>query len=91
MRQLTFTFGQWMVALCVGVSLLASNATADEEPFRPEAGKFPPLEKAHSYRGELATLAKSGAEALVVIAYAGGSGAPQSLRGRLAAASLSAA
>jgi hypothetical protein len=23
------------------------------EPFRPEAGKFPPLEKAHSYRGEL--------------------------------------
>src|SRR5262249_28975036 len=22
--------------------------------FRPEAGKFPPLEKAHSYRGELA-------------------------------------
>lgn len=26
---------------------------AAEEPFRPEAGKFPPLEKAHSYRGEL--------------------------------------
>jgi hypothetical protein len=24
-----------------------------EQPFRPEAGKFPPLEKAHSYRGEL--------------------------------------
>ena len=24
-----------------------------EEVFRPEAGKFPPLEKAHSYRGEL--------------------------------------
>jgi hypothetical protein len=23
------------------------------EPFRPEAGKFPPLEKAYSYRGEL--------------------------------------
>ena len=23
------------------------------EPFRPEAGKFPPLEKSHSYRGEL--------------------------------------
>jgi hypothetical protein len=23
------------------------------EPFRPEPGKFPPLEKAHSYRGEL--------------------------------------
>lgn len=26
---------------------------AEEMPFRPEAGKFPPLEKAHSYRGEL--------------------------------------
>jgi hypothetical protein len=24
-----------------------------EEPYRPEPGKFPPLEKAHSYRGEL--------------------------------------
>jgi hypothetical protein len=23
------------------------------EPFRPEAGKFPPLEKSHAYRGEL--------------------------------------
>jgi hypothetical protein len=28
-------------------------AIAADEPFRPEAGKFPPLEKAHSYRGEL--------------------------------------
>ncbi|HRH98077.1 MAG TPA: hypothetical protein PLB55_19205, partial [Prosthecobacter sp.] len=28
-------------------------AHAADEPFRPEAGKFPPLEKAHSYRGEL--------------------------------------
>jgi len=26
---------------------------AAEGPFRPENGKFPPLEKAHSYRGEL--------------------------------------
>jgi len=39
--------------MCVGVSLLASNATADDEPFRPEAGQFPPLEEALSYRGEL--------------------------------------
>jgi len=31
---------------------LFATATA-EEPFRPEAGKFPTLEKAHSYRGEL--------------------------------------
>ena len=29
------------------------TATAADDPFRPEAGKFPPLEKAHSYRGEL--------------------------------------
>ena len=28
-------------------------AFAEDEPFRPEAGKFPPVEKAHSYRGEL--------------------------------------
>ena len=28
-------------------------AHAEEEVFRPEAGKFPPLEKAYSYRGEL--------------------------------------
>ncbi len=27
--------------------------TGEAVPFRPEAGKFPPLEKAHSYRGEL--------------------------------------
>jgi hypothetical protein len=30
-----------------------TNREAGTEPFRPEAGKFPPLEKAHSYRGEL--------------------------------------
>lgn len=38
-----------------GLALFAiafSVATGDE-PFRPETGKFPPLEKAHSYRGEL--------------------------------------
>lgn len=29
------------------------NQEQPTEPFRPEAGKFPPLEKAHSYRGEL--------------------------------------
>ena len=32
--------------------VFASNAIADE-PFRPEPGKFPTLDKAHSYRGEL--------------------------------------
>jgi hypothetical protein len=40
-------------ALCLGLSLLASAGTAQEKAFRPEAGKFPPLDKALSYRGEL--------------------------------------
>ena len=31
----------------------AKNKEPSAEIFRPEAGKFPPLEKAHSYRGEL--------------------------------------
>ncbi len=32
----------------------AAPATSDTPaPFRPEAGRFPPLEKAHAYRGEL--------------------------------------
>jgi hypothetical protein len=43
-------------------SVVVYPTAADEEPgtknkepeiFRPEAGKFPPLEKAHAYRGEL--------------------------------------
>jgi len=29
------------------------QSTGIAAPFRPEAGKFPPLEKAHTYRGEL--------------------------------------
>lgn len=33
--------------------MVTNAAPAADEPFRPEAGKFPPLEKAHSYRGEL--------------------------------------
>ena len=37
------------VLLCVLTAALA----AASEPFRPEPGKFPPLDKAHSYRGEL--------------------------------------
>lgn len=40
-------FGSWLLVLALGV------ASADDKPFRPETGKFPPLEKAHSYRGEL--------------------------------------
>ncbi len=47
----------------LGLLVVHANAANEEpgtknqeqkiEPFRPEAGKFPPLEKAHSYRGEL--------------------------------------
>lgn len=33
--------------------VLGSRPSPAAEPFRPEAGKFPPVEKAHSYRGEL--------------------------------------
>ncbi len=33
--------------------VLTTAAPAADQPFRPEAGKFPPLEKAASYRGEL--------------------------------------
>jgi hypothetical protein len=35
------------------MGLSVFTATAADEVFRPEAGKFPPLEKAHAYRGEL--------------------------------------
>ena len=44
---------RWLVALCLGLSGFVASAISADEPFRPEAGKFPPLEKAHSYRGEL--------------------------------------
>jgi hypothetical protein len=45
----------WVATLYLGMSLLAStaNAEGESEPFRPVAGKFPPLEKALAYRGEL--------------------------------------
>lgn len=52
----------WSVVLA-GSLLVRGNAANEapkvqtqeqrSEPFRPEAGKFPPLEKAYSYRGEL--------------------------------------
>ncbi len=42
----------WLSAVCLGLSVLTTAAAA-EEPFRPEAGKFPPSELALSYRGEL--------------------------------------
>ena len=38
----------------LGCSFLLTNVVTADEPFRPEAGKFPPLENSHSYRGVLA-------------------------------------
>ncbi len=37
------------------ICLFSATLVADE-PFRPERGKFPPLDKANSYRGELVTV-----------------------------------
>jgi hypothetical protein len=44
----------WLAALCVGLTLASHSAVAADELFRPEPGKFPPLEKSQSYRGVLA-------------------------------------
>jgi len=52
------------VALLAGLLIFEASAANEaprtknkeqgtDEVFRPEAGKFPPLEKAHTYRGEL--------------------------------------
>jgi hypothetical protein len=46
-------FARWVSTLHLVLFILVSNARPEEQPFRPETGKFPPLEKAHSYRGEL--------------------------------------
>ena len=43
-----------VIALGLGFSTFPVSAAEKDAPFRPEAGKFPPLDKAHSYRGELA-------------------------------------
>jgi hypothetical protein len=47
---------KYLPVLSLSVSLLASAMSAADEPFRPQSGEFPPLEKAHSYRGELVFL-----------------------------------
>ncbi len=41
------------LALCLVITLIATSTALPDEPFRPEVGKFPPLEKSHAYRGEL--------------------------------------
>ncbi len=51
MRQLKSTC--WVATLYLGMSLLAITSSGEDEVFRPVVGEFPPLEKAHSYRGEL--------------------------------------
>ena len=50
---LKLNLARWAAALHMVFFILVSNARSEEEPYRPELGKFPPLEKAHSYRGEL--------------------------------------
>lgn len=42
-----------MRQLFLVLGICATAAPAADEPFRPAAGKFPPLEKSHAYRGEL--------------------------------------
>ena len=43
----------WIILLPLILVLLPPNSRSKEKPFRPKVGDFPPLEKAHSYKGEL--------------------------------------
>ena len=43
----------WIILLPLILVLLPSNSRSEEKPFRPKVGEFPPLEKAHSCKGEL--------------------------------------
>ena len=42
----------FLSAFLFGSTVFAS-VVEESEPFRPEEGKFPPIEKAHAYRGEI--------------------------------------
>jgi hypothetical protein len=47
----------WLLAVCAFAANEGQGTKNQEqapEVFRPEAGKFPPIEKAHTYQGELA-------------------------------------
>jgi len=46
-------FTKRIVALCLVLSWFTTATFAQDKPFRPETGKFPPLEKSVSYRGVL--------------------------------------
>ena len=50
---LKLSFARWVTTLHLVLIILVSNARSEEEPFRPKSGKFPLLEKAHGFRGEL--------------------------------------
>ena len=50
---LKLNLARWAAVLHLVFFILVSNARSEEDPYRPETGKFPNLEKAHSYRGEL--------------------------------------
>jgi len=41
------------LAIVLALGAVTGGVTGAEEPFRPEPGTFPPLSKAHVYRGEL--------------------------------------
>lgn len=45
-----------LMALLLGLSLAITTISAQDKPFRPETGKFPPLEKSVSYRGVITFL-----------------------------------
>lgn len=53
MTRLLLIFSSWFMVLGLCNVVGWGDAANADEPFRPQAGKFPPLEKAHSYRGEL--------------------------------------
>ncbi len=79
--------GSWFfvvrsLSLVLGCSLVVQVNAANKEPgtknkeqgtevFRPEAGKFPPLEKAHSYRGELVFVDHANRRGSIRVAAAG--------------------
>ena len=47
-------FIRWIPGLHLIVYLIVFNTIAQEQKYRPVSGQFPSLEKAHTYRGELA-------------------------------------
>ncbi len=44
---------KYSFVLCLIITLSLTSTALTDEPFRPEAGRFPPLEKANAYDGQL--------------------------------------